>query len=301
MKIKTHGYNSRITLLLMAIPALLLFFAFSYVPLFGWIYSLFEYKVGVPLSSSQFVGIKYLKMAVMEPEVLNVVRNTLVISFLNLILGLVPVVFAIMLSELKSNAYRRIIQTTTTLPNFISWILVYAFIYAIFSSDGAINQFALLVNPNASTISVLSNNEMAWYIQAFINLWKTLGWNAIIYMAAITSIEQEQYEAAMIDGAGRLQRIRHITIPGISETYLVLLLLSVAWMLSNGFDQFFVFNNPIVADKLDVLDYYVYRVGIQNDSYSYATAIGIYKTLISIILLFVCNNVARKVRGTPFV
>lgn len=293
--------RKELSLLVMVLPALVLFLAFGYVPLFGWVYAFFDYTPGIPLSQSAFVGLKYIGQAITDGEVASVLKNTLAISLLNLVLGVIPVAFAIMLSEMKSKRYQKFIQTVTTLPNFISWILVYAFVYAIFSNEGALNQLILLFNPNASTVSLLSNSDAAWYFQAAINLWKTAGWSAIIYLAAIAGIEQEQYEAAMVDGASRLQRIRHITIPGISETYLVLLLLSVAWMLSNGFDQFFVFVNPLVADKLDVLDYYVYRVGIQNSSYSFATAIGIFKTIISIVLLFVCNLIAKKVRGQSFV
>lgn len=299
-----HSLNNRnrtgkLTLLLMALPPFALLAVFSYLPLLGWIYAFFE---DTSLRRESFVGIKYIETAVLSPEIINVVVNTLAMSLINIVFGVVPVIFAIMISELRSRKYQRVIQTFTTLPNFISWVLVYSLMYALFSSEGMINTLIYRIDAGSSGLNVLGNAELAWLIQCLFYLWKTAGWSAIIYIAAISGIDQSLYEAAIVDGAGRFRKIWHITLPGISETYIVLLMLGVAGMLSNGFDQFFVFNNALVASKLNVLDYYVYSVGIRNNIVPLATAIGIYKTVISVILLILCNSIAKKIRGgTPII
>ncbi|MCM0647605.1 ABC transporter permease subunit [Clostridium swellfunianum] len=300
-KYKKQNRSGKATLLLMAIPPLLLLITFSYLPLFGWSYAFFDYMPGIKLNAETFAGLKYIKMAVTELQIRSVLVNTLSISLLNLLFSFFPVILAVMISELKSKRLQKLIQTTTTLPNFISWILVYAFLYAIFSNEGMLNSLVKMINPNSQGVNILANADHAWIIQALIVVWKTAGWNTIIYLAAITGIDQELYEAATVDGANRFHKIIYITLPGISETFLVLLLLQASNILSNGFDQFFVFNNPIVANKLDVLDFYVYRSGIQNAQYSFATAVGMFKSAISITILFICNFVAKKIRGTAFI
>ena len=286
--------NGKLSLLAMALPPFALLAVFSYLPLLGWVYAFFE---DTSLRREAFVGFKYIKTAVLSPEILNVVVNTLAMSLINIAFGVVPVIFAILISELRSTKYQRVIQTFTTLPNFISWVLVYSLMYALFSSEGMLNALIFRINPESSGLNILGNADFAWLIQCLFYLWKTAGWSAIIYIAAISGIDQMLYEAAIVDGAGRFRKIWHITIPGIAETYIVLLMLGIAGMLSSGFDQFFVFNNSLVASKLNVLDYYVYSVGIRNNIVPMATAIGIYKTLISIILLVLCNTIAKRIRG----
>jgi putative aldouronate transport system permease protein len=286
-----------IVLLAMALPFMLVIVAFSYVPLHGWLYAFFNYKLGQPLSAGDWAGLKYFMATLTDPGLYGVLLNTFAISILGLLGGLVPVVFAIMLSEVRSQKFLRFVQTATTFPYFISWVLVYAFMYAMFSSEGAMNTLVHAVNPAATSWLPLSDERGAWYFQTFVGIWKYCGWTAIIYLAAILGIDTQLYEAATIDGAGTLQKIKAITIPGISETFLVLLLLSVASILSNGFEQFYVFYNPMVARRLDVLDYYIYRIGFRNLAYSYATAVSVYKSALSVFLLFFCNLVAKRVRG----
>jgi putative aldouronate transport system permease protein len=290
-----------ISLFFMALPVIVCLVCFSYVPLHGWIYTFFEYSPGLALKKMEFVGFKYFAYVFTQPQVLTVVRNTLVLSSFDILLSWVPVVLAVLLSEVKSKRFQKLIQTTTTLPNFISWIIVYALFYAIFSSQGMLNQIIMNINPKAETINLLGNPDIAWYVMALTSQWKFAGYNSIIFLAAITAIDQEQYEAAIVDGASRLQRIIHITIPALAETYLVLLLLGIAFALSNGFEQYYVFSNPVIADRLNVLDLYVYKMGLMNASYSLATAIGIYKTFISIILLIACNIIAKKIRGSTLI
>ena len=301
---KKFNKNQR-QLLLIALPFVAFVFIFSYIPLFGWSYAFFDYHPGVSLIDSTFAGLKYFRMALDfkgGSELLLVLRNTLVLSFLSLALSPLPVIFAIFLSEMNSKFFKKFIQTTTTLPNFISWILVYAICIATFSiNDGFLNDILLKLNFIKSPMNPLANGDIAWYFQTGLGVWKGLGFGSIIYLAAIGGIDSEQYDAASVDGAGRFSKIRHITIPGVLPTYFVLLLLAVSNILSNGFDQYYAFMNAMVQPNLQVFDYYVYRVGIGLNQYSLSTALGIFKSVVSITLLFTVNKMAKKVRGESII
>lgn len=295
-------FCGRMRLFIMTLPFVILVFMFSYIPLFGWIYAFFDYKPGIPLFNSDFVGLKYFKLAFFEGSELGyVLRNTLMLSFLGILTTPLPAIMAILISEIKNKAFRRIVQSTTTLPNFISWIIIFSLFFSLFSTEGQFNQLLLKYNIVSQPVEVLGNSDIAWYIQTAISLWKGLGWGAIIYLAAISGIDNELYDAAKVDGASRFKTILHVTVPGLYSTYFVLLLLGISNVLSNGFEQYFVFNNALVADKLDVLDYYVYRMGIAAGDYSFATALGVFKTFVSIALLFIANLLSKKLRGQTIV
>lgn len=231
----------------------------------------------------------------------SVLKNTLVMSFLGLICTPLPAVFAIFLSELPSVRFKKVVQTLTTIPNFISWVIIYALAYALFSTEGVVNQVLLNAGIIEKAGNVLGNSDITWVFQTALNVWKGLGWNAIIYFAAIVGIDSELYDAASVDGAGRFQRILHITVPGISSTFFVLLLLQVSNLLALGIDQYLAFYNSMVADKILVLDLHVYRLGLITQDYSYATAVGIFKSLISILLLFSVNGLSKRLRGESLV
>lgn len=285
-------------LLLMAIPFVLFVFAFSYVPLFGWIYAFVDYKPGIPLMQSPFVGLKYFHILAQDWSTLfRVLRNTLAMSFLGILCSPLPAIFAIFLTEIPSTAFKKIVQTTTTIPNFVSWIIVYSLAFNIFSIEGVFNQVAMNLGIISTPTNILANEDAVWFFQTALSIWKTIGWNAIIYFASIAGIDSELYDAASVDGAGRFQKILHVTIPGISSTFIVLLLLSASNILSVGLDQYLVFYNSMVADKIEVIDYYVYRLGLITNDYSYATTVGILKTLVSVTLLFSINGVSKKIRG----
>ena len=293
--------SNRMVLMLMALPGFLFIILFAYVPLFGWSFSFFHYIPGIPLAKAPFVGFKYFKVAVSDPELLKVLRNTLAMSFLGILSSPLSIIFAIMLSETPGRRFKRIAQTTTTLPHFISWVLVYSVFFTFFSAEGMINHLLMHLKIINTPTTLLANGNIAWFFQLGVGIWKGLGWGAIIYLAAITGIDMELYDAAAVDGAGRFRKIIHITVPGIAETYIVMLLLGIGSILSNGFEQYYVFYNPMVADKLQVLDYYLYRVGIQMNDYSLSTAMGMAKTIISIILLFTANFISKKVRGNSII
>ncbi|MFD0712076.1 ABC transporter permease [Paenibacillus sp. GCM10027626] len=294
--------KSKLSLLLMALPFIVLVFLFNYLPLFGWVYVFFDYKPGIPLSQTPFVGLKFFELTLNDGgELLNVLKNTLAMSFLGLLTSPLPLIFAILLSEVKNKTFQKIVQTTTTLPNFISWFIVFSLFFSVFSVEGLFNTLLIKLHIISEPTNILGNGEAVWYVQTAVAVWKGLGWGAIIYLASIAGIDQELFDAAKVDGAGRFQTIMNVTVPGLMPTYIVLLLLSISNMLSNGFDQYFVFHNPLVAEKIEVLDYYVYRIGIATNDYAYATAIGMSKTVISVILLFTVNFISKRVRGQSIV
>lgn len=286
-------------LLCMAIPCVIFIVVFSYVPLFGWIYAFFDYKPGLSLAQCNFVGLKYFKLALSGgKELVRTLRNTLVLSGLGLLTTPLPIIFAIMLSEVRSKKFSRLVQTVTTLPNFISWILVFSITYVFCSvDDGLINNVLLRFKLIDQPINYLARADLVWPLQTFLSVWKSMGWTAIIYLAAIAGIDPGLYEAAQVDGANRLQCIWHVTVPCILPTYVVMLLMAVSNILSNGFDQYWMFYNPLLRNQIQVLDVYTYRIGIEQYQFSYSTALGMFKTLISVVLLFIANTTAKKIRG----
>lgn len=190
------------------------------------------------------------------------------------------------------------VQTGTSIPNFISWVLVYSIVFMLLSSESsALNNILMGLGLVKEPVNPLTNAKHAWLIQVAIGAWKTLGYNAIIYLSAITSIDQELYQAADVDGANTWQKIVHVTVPGLLSTFFVLLLLAISNMLSNGFDQYWLLGNGMTWDKLEVFDTYVYRMGIKNMEYSLATAMGIFKSVVSIILLSFANWASKRLRG----
>lgn len=288
-------------LFLASLPFLIAVFVFSYLPLYGWSYAFFDYHAGMNLKDCAFVGLKFFRSMVDNPvsrgEILRVLTNTFGISFLGILASPLPVIFAILLMELKIKPLRSLIQTLTTLPNFISWVLVYAVAWSIFSvEDGFLNHLLMSTHIISTEINFLASSNHVWLTMLAYSLWKTLGWSSIMYIAAITSIDAEQYEAAIVDGAGRFQCMWHITVPGILPTYFVLLLLSIASFINNGMEQYYMFENPMNKSSIEVLDLYVYNMGMVGQSISFSTAVGMLKSLVSVSLLFFANGLSKIIR-----
>jgi ABC-type polysaccharide transport system permease subunit len=283
------------SLLLLAIPLMALVVLFQYVPLFGWILSVFEYKPGTPIFENEFVGLKYFKLIFASKDMARAMGNTLVFSAIKLVLLVCPMLFAVLLNEISGNRYRRCVQTLTTLPYFVSWIIVYSLSFSLFSSEGLITSIFGMKK------SLLIDKDAVYGFQSALGIWKNLGWDAIIYIAAITGIPQELYEAAAADGAGRVRMAIHITMPELKNTFLVLLLMFVGNFINSGMDQHYAFSNNLVIDRIETLELYTYRLGLQQMDYSFSTAIGIFKSVISVILLFGTNALAKKVRGETIV
>ncbi|MGN0642372.1 MAG: ABC transporter permease [Huintestinicola sp.] len=296
--------DAKYRLFLMALPIIVLAFVFSYLPLFGWRYAFFDYKSGETLSMDKFVGFKWFTQlfqnSATKKDILRVIKNTLAMSGLGIGTSWIAMVFAIFLSEIKNTHFKRIVQTFTTIPNFISWVLVYAIAIAIFSTDGFINTFLTGIGIESSTNYLLDTSHM-WLKMLAWGLWKGTGWSAIIYIAAISGIDPQLYEAATVDGAGRFQKMWYITVPELIPTYMVLLLMSIANILTNGMDQYLVFSNAVNKDMIEVLDLYVYNLGIGSGLIPMSTVIGMVKSIISVILLFTANGISKAVRGESIV
>lgn len=296
-------------LFLMLTPFLAAVFLFSYLPLAGWRYAFYNYKFGLPMNQQEFVGFKWFtEMVTNEGHRTNIVRvmkNTLGMSLLGLATSWLPMFFAIFLNEMGNQRFKRFVQIFTTLPNFISWALVFAFAMAMFAMDtGIYSKFMLAVGAIDKPVAWLNSGDNIWLKMWGWGLWKGLGWNAIMYLAAISGIDQEMYEAAKVDGANRWNIIRHITLPSLLPTFFVLLLLSISNIINNGMEQYLVFQNPMNKNTIEVLDLYVYNITIASRGttlYSFGTAIGILKTLVSVILLFSANFASKKLRGESIV
>jgi putative aldouronate transport system permease protein len=219
-------------------------------------------------------------------------------SFLGIAGSVLPVIFAVMLNEIANRPFKRIVQTLVTLPNFISWILVFSVVWAMLSvGDGFVNRLLVSLGVTRSGINFMASQNNVWVTQWLYTVWKTLGWSMIIYLAAISGIDQEMYEAARIDGASRFKIILHITIPALIPTFSVLLLLAIANIINNGMEQYFVFQNPMNRARIEVLDLYVYNQGILNRRIPYSTAVSMLKSVISVVLLFVANRGVKLIRG----
>lgn len=287
------------------LPFLLLCFAFSYFPLHGWIYSFYDYKPPLKLSQCNFMGLRWFKMIFGNPvqvrQLFIVMRNTFAMSFLNIATSVLPLFFAVFLNEIKCKWFRKMVQTLTTIPNFISWVLVYAVAFCLFSNTGMVNTVLQNLGVILKPIKFLDSDSHTYIAMLLWSTWKGLGWGAIMYLASIAGIDQEMYEAARVDGAGRFQLIRYITLPELMPTYFVMLMLSVANFLNNGMDQYFVFQNAFNKAHIQVLDLYVYNIGMTGSSLSLATAISMLKSLISVTLLMAVNGISKKIRGVSLV
>jgi putative aldouronate transport system permease protein len=288
-------------LFLMVLPFMAVTFILSYLPLWGWSYAFFNYKPGIPLSSRNFVGWENFRMIVMDEWALRdigrVMTNTLGMHLIGFLTSPIGMFYAIFLNEIKHIRYRKMIQTFTTIPNFISWVLVYSVAYSMFAiDDGFVNRILLQMGVIDRSIPFLSGSDHVWIGMWAWGTWKGLGWGAIVYIAAIQGIDQELYEAARVDGAGRFACIWYITLPGLMPTYIVLLILSIASLISSGMDQYYVFQHPMNRNRIEVLELYVFNQGIAGSRYSYSIAIGMLKSVVSLVLLTITNGVSKLVR-----
>ena len=298
--------DEKYKLFLMMLPVILLSFIFAYLPIWGWRYAFFDYKPGGIIGPENFVGLKWFGSLFNDPatvtDLVRVLRNTLIMSGLGIATSWLPIAFAVLLAEIRSSKFQRTVQTLTTIPNFISWVLVYAIAICIFSTDGFINSFLTnVLHQTGTNTNYLQIADHTWLKMLLWGTWKGVGWSAIIYIAGIAGIDQQLYEAAKVDGANRFRCIWHITIPGLIPTYMVMLLMSIAGILSNGMEQYLVFENAMNKDVIEVLDLYVYHIGIGQNQIPLSTVVGISKSLIGVTLLFAANGISKAVRGESII
>ncbi|MCI8852248.1 MAG: sugar ABC transporter permease [Lachnospiraceae bacterium] len=284
-------------LLLMMTPAFLCILLFNYLPLSGWYIAFSEYKLGGSLFGGEFVGLKYFAKIFQESsDLVYLIRNTLVMNGVTLILNLlVALILAILLKEATWKRGAKITQTVSFFPYFVSWVIGYSIVWSLLAvNSGAINQFLVRVGILEKGLNILGDPKYSWQLIILLNMWKSTGYNTIIFLSAISGISSEEYEAAALDGAGRWQQIRYVTLPNLLPTVSVLLIMNAGWILSSNLEQFFIFSNPTNWSRMEVLDMYIYKFGLKMLDFPYATAMGIIKTIVSIMLLLFVNWLTKR-------
>ncbi|MDR1061957.1 MAG: ABC transporter permease subunit [Clostridiales bacterium] len=280
----------------MLAPPLALLAIFSYAPLYGLIMAFQNYSPAKGFSGSEFVGLKWFRMAMGMPDFKNILANTLSMAVGKIACGqLAAIVFALLLSEIRNMPYKRTVQTIAYFPHFLSWVIIGGVFIDLLSTRGLVNQLIGLFG--ASPVFFLGSSGHFQPTMIALETWKEFGYGAIIYLAAITGISHELYEAATIDGAGRLKRVWHVTLPGISVTIVMLAVLAIGGILSAGFDQILVMYNPAVYETGDILDTFIYRQGLIDAQFSLSTAIGLFKSAIGLALMLLANGLASKFAG----
>nr|WP_121614107.1 ABC transporter permease subunit [Mesobacillus foraminis] len=279
----------------MTVPFVIWVFVFKYLPIWGWTMAFQDFKPARAFSEQEWVGFKHFIFLFKDERFLGVLRNTLAQSIINLVLGFVTAIgLAVLINELTNVKFKRVVQTISYLPHFLSWVVAAALISSLLSIDGIINEILLALNIIDSKILWLGVGEYFWGILAASDIWKNVGWNTIIYLAAISMIDQEQYEAAKIDGASRLQRIRYVTIPGMKQVIVVLLIMNIGYIIEAGFEAQYLLGNGQNIEYSENIDVFVINYGISMFNFSLATAAGIFKTVISLIFLIAANSFSKK-------
>ena len=268
---------------------------FYYLPLGGWVIAFQNYKPALGMFKSEFVGLQKFQQLFSDSSFLEVIRNTLAMGIINLVLTFVAaIVFAILLNEIRMKFAKKAVQTISYLPHFLSWIVVTGILRDILSGTGIVNELLMKAGATDQAINFFANPDYFWWIVGFSNVWKETGWNAIIYLAAITAIDPSLYEAAAIDGAGRWAKIRHIILPGIRPTVMILLLMNVGNVLNAGFEIQYLLGNGLVQSVSQTIDIYVLKWGISQGDYAIGTAAGIFKSFVSIVLIVLAHQFAKR-------
>jgi len=293
---ETASYRMRVhwPLYVMAIPGIVFLVIFKFVPLVGSAIAFQDYSVFKGFTHSPWVGLKHFETLIHHPDFARVFSNTLLLGLLRVVLVFpVPVLLALMINEIRKSALRKGIQTALYIPHFLSWVVVAGIIFDFFSLSGLFN----IVLGWFGAEPVLAMQDSAYFRPVYVlsSIWRDAGWGTVVYMAAISAIDPQLYESAMIDGASKFRQIRHITFPLVLPTVLVLFLLEIGNFLDLGFDQVFNLLTPMTYSAGDILDTYVFRTGIQQAQYSFATAVGLFQSVIGFILVYIFNRLSRRV------
>ena len=291
-------------LYLMLLPALACIIIFDYIPLSGWYIAFSEYKLGESLFSGKFVGLQHFRDIInTNSDLVPLIRNTLVMNVGSLILEVfIPMILAIMLKELYWKTGAKIVQNIAFFPHFVSWVIIYTLFCALFSvNTGVINQFLVKQGILTRGLNLLGEPKYSWGLMIFLNLWKSCGYNMVIYLASLSGIPAEQYDAAALDGANRLQQIRYLTIPNLLPTVSVLLIMNAGWILSSSLESYMVFTTPTNISKMEVLDMYIYRYGLGLLDFPYATAMTIVKTLVGIAIMLFVNWLSKRLNQNSII
>ncbi|MBB3111668.1 putative aldouronate transport system permease protein [Paenibacillus phyllosphaerae] len=301
---KSAGIGKRLRqqkmLWLMILPAFVCTLFFSYGPLFGLYMAFINYQPGgsffTSFFHSEFVGLQWFRYFFTNGDFWIIMRNTLAQSLLSLLFGFpAPIILALAINEVRSGAFKKLFQTVSYLPHFISWVIAANIIITLLSSEGLVNKILMVLHLTDEPIAFFQNGHYFWWIIASSNTWKDMGFNAIMYLAAIAAINPELYEAAKVDGASRMKQMLYVTLPALKPTIVILLILAVGGVLNAGFDQQYLLQNDLVLQYSDVIDTYTYRYGLQNSMFSYASAVGLFKSIVAFVLVLTVNHIAKKV------
>lgn len=302
MRLRAHRrMNWQIFIMAMAGVAFL--FVFSYIPMIGILIGFkdLDYTLNVTkdLQTKPFVGLENFIKFVQDAQFKNVMMNTICLNVLELVITFpIPILFALLLNELRSSKFRRVVQTCTYFPYFISWVVYGGIVLAFLSSDGGfINNILLQLGLIDNSITFMSNPDYFYAIVIVSSAIKGTGWGSVIYVAAITGVDPQIYEAARIDGANRLQMARSVTLPSIASTITVLLLLAISGLLNSGFDRIYMLQNPLNLSRSEVLDTYIYKIGISQRRFSFTTAVGVFKSIVAVVLLTGGHLISKKCTG----
>lgn len=286
----------------MAIPGIIFLIVFSYFPMYGILIGFKNYRVIHTVWESPWAGnhgFQHFIEFFSDGSLLRVVRNTMQLSVLSLVITFpIPIIFALMLNEIRSVKLKRSVQTLTYFPHFLSWVILGGIVLSWLSEGGLVNEVLISAGLIEQDVIFLADPRFFYPICIITSIWKETGWSAIIYLAAITGIDPALYEAATIDGAGRLKKAWYVTLPGIKPTVVLLLIFAVGYIFGNNFDQILVLRNSLNQEVSDVIDIYVYRQGIQGTKYSLATAIGLFRSVVNVIFLVSANWFAKRFSGT---
>ncbi|NBC67382.1 ABC transporter permease [Paenibacillus sacheonensis] len=285
--------RDRVFLLLLA-PVLVYYVLFKYVPMFGIVISFMDYNLFKGIAASPWVGLKYYKQFFENPDALVIVKNTALLGFYKLLFGFpAPILLAVMLNELRDRMFKRFVQSVSYLPYFLSTVVVSSMLVMLLSpTTGWLNR--LFQQMGFPAVNFLQESEWFRTIYVASEIWQQAGWNSIIFLAAMTTIDPQLYEAARMDGASRFKQIRHVTLPGISTAVVIMFILQVGHVLEIGFEKVFLLANAATYDTSDIISTYVYRVGILQGSYSYGTAIDLFMAVIGFALVYASNKISRK-------
>jgi len=279
------------------IPVFVYYFIFNYIPMYGTVLAFKDYRIAKGILGSPWIGLKKYRELFSLYYFWEVFKNTIIISFGRIIFEFpMPIILAIMLSELRQERYKKVLQTVFTFPHFLSWVIVAGIVKNFLRIDGFVNNVLQVFN--IDPIPFLSLPNSSRLLLYATSIWKNAGWSSIIYLAAITTIDESLYEAAIIDGANRIQRILYITLPSIAFTIGFMLTLTISNIMNAGFDQIFNMMNPITKEKLDIIDTYIYEITFKrNPDYSFSTAVGLFKSVINVFMLIIANKVVKKLGG----
>lgn len=283
-------------LYLMIMPAFVLFILFCYLPMYGIIIAFKKYDIVLGFDNSPWVGLKYFESFFKDPFVGRLIRNTFVLGFMNLFWGFwPPILLALLLSEMPGLGYRKFVQSVSYLPHFVSTVVIVGMLMDLFGATGLINRFRESLN--METIAFFNKPEYFRSLYIGSGIWQGVGWGSIIYMSALSGVDAELYEAAYIDGASRIKRIIHISLPSILPVITILLILNAANIVNVGFEKVYLMQNPAIYETADVISTYVYRRGLVNRNFSFGTAVGLMNSIISFVIVFATNRISRALDG----